>query len=106
MVIIKCYFVSASIREEGKNLNINRTYSVQGRILKDTELEKWVKYGQKKRQITQAGQYSISKNRKWQEQYMSQLLGNILGTAVDNERADTMTCSTTTHDFKQVTLLH
>ena len=47
MVIIKCYFVSAFIREEGKNLNINRTYSVQGRILKDTELEEWVKYTDK-----------------------------------------------------------
>lgn len=29
-----------------------------------------------------------------------------MGTVVDNKRADTVTCSTTTHDFKQVTLLH
>ena len=44
MLLCECFH-----REEGKKLNINRTYSVQGRILKDTELEEWVKYGQKKR---------------------------------------------------------
>ena len=87
MVIIKCYFVSAFIREEGKNLNINRTYSVQGRILKDTELEEWVKYGQKKRQITQAGQYSISKDRKWQEQYMRQLCRKPIGNSSRQQKS-------------------
>lgn len=77
MLLCECFH-----REEGKQLNINRTYHVQGRILKDTELEEWVKYGQKKRrQIIQAGQYSISKDRKWQEQYMSQLFRKHIGNS-------------------------
>lgn len=74
-VITKYYFVRAFIMQEGKKLNINRTYSAQGRILKDTELEEWVEYGQtKRRQIFQARQNSISKGRKWQAQYVYQLL--------------------------------